>query len=87
MHHNVVYIIAENRDVSVFNFYNYLRTHPLLLRQKLASQADKEGRKAAAMLSGFSHAAKESDKVTSNLISFQPFIPIFKGIISISWIL
>jgi len=47
----------------VFNFYNYLRTHPLLLRQKLASHADSKGMVAAAMLSGFSHSHAESDKV------------------------
>ena len=68
---NVILIIAGRQNVSVFNFYNYLRTHPLLLRQKLASQADSKGMRAAAVLSGFSHAAAESDKVGTSFLDLD----------------
>ncbi|CAH1797131.1 unnamed protein product [Owenia fusiformis] len=42
----------------VFNFYNYLRTHPLLIRQQLASTAADKGQ--SVLLSGFSHGAQLS---------------------------
>ncbi|KAF6020291.1 Rbcn-3A [Bugula neritina] len=62
----------QRTKASVFNFYNYLRTHPLLLRQKLASHADSKGMVAAAMLSGFSHSHAESDKVVTLNESITP---------------
>lgn len=76
--------ITEQENVSVFNFYNYLRTHPLLLRQKLANQADSKGMKAAAVLSGFSHAASESNKVAysaniliSEFVTLRTFYKVY----------
>ena len=56
---------VEKDQVSVFNFYNYLRTHPLLLRAKLASHADSHGMRAAALLSGFSHSATDQKEQVS----------------------
>ena len=41
---------------SVFNFYNYLRTHPLLVRQHLASTAADSCQ--TVLLSGFSHGSQ-----------------------------
>ena len=41
---------------SVFNFYNYLRTHPLLVRQHLATTAVDKSK--TVLLSGFSYGAK-----------------------------
>lgn len=43
---------------SVFNFYNYLRTHPLLVRQHLANTAADKSQ--TVLLSGFTHGAHVS---------------------------
>jgi len=44
---------------SVFNFYNYLRTHPLLVRQHLATTAADNAQ--TVLLSGFSYGANVSN--------------------------
>ena len=41
---------------SVFNFYNYLRTHPLLVRQHLATTAADKSQ--TVLLSGFTHGTQ-----------------------------
>lgn len=43
---------ASGTNLSVFNFYNYLRTHPLLMRQHLATTAADKSQ--TVLLSGFS---------------------------------
>lgn len=45
-------------NLSVFNFYNYLRTHPLLVRQHLAATAADNSQ--TVLLSGFSYGSKIS---------------------------
>lgn len=45
---------AQSANPNVFNFYIYLRTHPLLIRQHIASTAQ-EKKKTQVMLSGFSY--------------------------------
>lgn len=45
---------------SVFNFYNYLRTHPLLVRQQLAVTAANTNHKV--FLSGFVHGTQKSSE-------------------------
>ena len=47
---------SYSSNPSVFNFYNYLRTHPLLVRQHLATTAADKSQ--TVLLSGFSHGAK-----------------------------
>ncbi len=47
---------SYSSNPSVFNFYNYLRTHPLLVRQQLATTAADSSQ--TVLLSGFSHGAK-----------------------------
>lgn len=47
---------------NVFNFYIYLRTHPLLIRQHIASTAQEKG-KASIVLSGFSYGTENQMKV------------------------
>ena len=49
---------SYSSNPSVFNFYNYLRTHPLLVRQQLATTAADMSQ--TVLLSGFSHGAKVS---------------------------
>jgi hypothetical protein len=55
-----IFVLIANPNV--FNFYVYLRTHPLLIRQYIASTAqDKKAH--AVVLSGFSYGsdAKQSN--------------------------
>jgi len=48
--------IYASGPTSVFNFYNYLRTHPLIVRQHLAtSAAATEAGSQKVLLSGFSY--------------------------------
>jgi len=45
---------SQSTNPNVFNFYIYLRTHPLLIRQHIASTAQ-EKKKTQVVLSGFSY--------------------------------
>lgn len=45
---------SHTTNPNVFNFYVYLRTHPLLIRQQIASTAQ-EKRQAQVVLAGFSY--------------------------------
>uniref|UniRef100_A0A6B2EFJ9 Putative rabconnectin n=1 Tax=Phlebotomus kandelakii TaxID=1109342 RepID=A0A6B2EFJ9_9DIPT len=60
----------QSANPNVFNFYIYLRTHPLLIRQHIASTA-MEKKKTQVILSGFSYgenpAAKPSRGVDKQL--------------------
>lgn len=47
---------ATSANPNVFNFYVYLRTHPLLIRQYLASSAQ-DKKNAQVVLSGFSYSS------------------------------
>lgn len=49
----------QSTNPNVFNFYIYLRTHPLLIRQYIASTA-LEKKKAQVVLSGFSYSGSEN---------------------------
>lgn len=49
----------QSTNPNVFNFYIYLRTHPLLIRQYIASTAQ-EKKKAQVVLSGFSYSGGEN---------------------------
>ncbi|XP_055376112.1 dmX-like protein 2 [Condylostylus longicornis] len=48
---------ANAANPNVFNFYIYLRTHPLLIRHQLATSAQ-ETKHSKVMLSGFSYAGQ-----------------------------
>lgn len=59
---------------SVFNFYNYLRTHPLLVRQQLAmSAADKN---QTVLLSGFSRGGKPGSSEDKNVTYIDCITPV-----------
>lgn len=49
----------QSTNPNVFNFYIYLRTHPLLIRQYIASTAQ-EKKKAQVILSGFSYSGGDA---------------------------
>lgn len=53
LHHGTNSNAATTANPNVFNFYVYLRTHPLIIRQHIANTAQ-EKRKAQVVLSGFS---------------------------------
>lgn len=52
---------AHTTNPNVFNFYVYLRTHPLLIRQHIASTAQ-EKRKTQVILAGFSYGSDQNTR-------------------------
>ena len=55
-------------DPCVFNFYVYLRSHPLIMRQRLANRADDKG--TALMLGGFkSNNAEKATTLTEDSVT------------------
>ena len=59
---NISFHSLSTANPNVFNFYVYLRTHPLLIRQYLASTAQ-DKKKTHVVLSGFTYG---TDSSTSN---------------------
>lgn len=56
----------QSTNPNVFNFYIYLRTHPLLIRQYIASTAQ-EKKKAQVVLSGFSYSGGENTQAPTKI--------------------
>lgn len=56
---------ATTANPNVFNFYVYLRTHPLLIRQHIASTA-LEKKRTQVVLSGFSYSGGNSNSRMDN---------------------
>ncbi|KAF2367901.1 RAVE complex protein Rav1 C-terminal [Trinorchestia longiramus] len=54
-----------NADPTVFNFYIYLRTHPLLIRQCIANTAKDTGLMASCLAVGADHLNKKSEYESS----------------------
>ncbi|XP_063708500.1 dmX-like protein 2 isoform X2 [Culicoides brevitarsis] len=52
---------ANTTNPNVFNFYVYLRTHPLLIRQYIASTAQ-EKRRTQVILAGFSYGTDQNTR-------------------------
>ena len=65
---------AYSSNPSVFNFYNYLRTHPLLVRQHLANTAADKSK--TVLLSGFSHGAQTSAAGEKNVTYVDKITPV-----------
>lgn len=57
---------TQSTNPNVFNFYIYLRTHPLLIRQYIASTAQ-EKKKAQVVLSGFSYSGGENTQAPTKI--------------------
>ncbi|KFB47233.1 AGAP010490-PA-like protein [Anopheles sinensis] len=51
---------SHSTNPNVFNFYVYLRTHPLLIRQHIASSAQ-DKKRAQVVIAGFSYGAVGAD--------------------------
>lgn len=56
---DILYRTTQSTNPNVFNFYIYLRTHPLLIRQYIASTAQ-EKKKAQVILAGFSYSGGDA---------------------------
>ncbi|XP_059484944.1 dmX-like protein 2 [Neocloeon triangulifer] len=51
---------SAHANPNVFNFYVYLRTHPLLIRQYIASSAQDKNKGHSVVISGFSYGGSDS---------------------------
>lgn len=56
---------SQSTNPNVFNFYIYLRTHPLIIRQHIASTAQ-EKKRVQVVLSGFSYSGEVMGLLTSD---------------------
>ncbi|XP_053676697.1 dmX-like protein 1 [Anopheles nili] len=57
---------SHSTNPNVFNFYVYLRTHPLLIRQHIALSAQ-DKRKAQVVIAGFSYGGADASTVSGGL--------------------
>ena len=58
---------AYSTNPSVFNFYNYLRAHPLLVRQQIATAADKS---KTVLLSGFTKGGGAASNTDNKNVTY-----------------
>ena len=65
--------VCWSANPNVFNFYVYLRTHPLLIRQYIASTAQDKKKAHAVVLSGFSYGSDAKPSNPDKQVSFQVF--------------
>ncbi|XP_011309847.1 dmX-like protein 2 isoform X2 [Fopius arisanus] len=61
---------------NVFNFYVYLRTHPLLIRQYIASTAQDKKKGTSVMLSGFSYGTEGKGQPDKQLLLEDSITPL-----------
>uniref|UniRef100_A0A182RIV1 RAVE complex protein Rav1 C-terminal domain-containing protein n=1 Tax=Anopheles funestus TaxID=62324 RepID=A0A182RIV1_ANOFN len=57
---------GHSTNPNVFNFYVYLRTHPLLIRQHIASSAQ-DKKRAQVVIAGFSYGAADTSTTSGGL--------------------
>ncbi|XP_050067707.1 dmX-like protein 2 isoform X2 [Anopheles maculipalpis] len=57
---------GHSTNPNVFNFYVYLRTHPLLIRQHIASSAQ-DKKRAQVVIAGFSYGAADTSTASGGL--------------------
>jgi len=68
--------IYASGPTSVFNFYNYLRTHPLIVRQHLAASAAATEASQKVLLSGFSHSGTAVAADDKNVTYIDRITPV-----------
>jgi len=68
--------IYASGPTSVFNFYNYLRTHPLIVRQHLATSAAATEASQKVLLSGFSHSGAAVAADDKNVTYIDRITPV-----------
>lgn len=59
---------SHHTNPNVFNFYVYLRTHPLLIRQHIASSAQ-DKKRAQVVLAGFSYGSEAASSAKPSLVT------------------
>ncbi|XP_055631831.1 dmX-like protein 2 isoform X2 [Toxorhynchites rutilus septentrionalis] len=59
---------SHHTNPNVFNFYVYLRTHPLLIRQHIASSAQ-DKKRAQVVLAGFSYSNEIASSTKPSLVT------------------
>jgi len=67
---NTVFVFWS-ANPNVFNFYVYLRTHPLLIRQYIASTAQDKKKAHTVVLSGFSYGSDAKPSNPDKQVSLQ----------------
>ena len=67
---NTVFVFWS-ANPNVFNFYVYLRTHPLLIRQYIASTAQDKKKAHTVVLSGFSYGSDAKPCNPDKQVSLQ----------------
>ena len=68
--------IYASGPTSVFNFYNYLRTHPLIVRQHLATSAAATEAGQKVLLSGFSYSGAAVAADDKNVTYIDRITPV-----------
>jgi len=68
--------IYASGPTSVFNFYNYLRTHPLIVRQHLATSAAATEAGQKVLLSGFSYSGTAVAADDKNVTYIDRITPV-----------
>ncbi|XP_034938961.1 dmX-like protein 2 isoform X2 [Chelonus insularis] len=61
---------------NVFNFYVYLRTHPLLIRQYIASTAQDKKKATSIVISGFSYGTESKGQPDKQLLLEDSITPL-----------
>ncbi|KAK0178125.1 hypothetical protein PV328_002103 [Microctonus aethiopoides] len=61
---------------NVFNFYVYLRTHPLLIRQFIASTAQDKKKATSVVISGFSYGTETKGQQDKQLLLEDSITPL-----------
>ena len=69
---NTVFVF-QSANPNVFNFYVYLRTHPLLIRQYIASTAQDKRKAHTVVLSGFSYGSDAKPSNPDKQVSLQVY--------------
>ena len=68
--------IYASGPTSVFNFYNFLRTHPLIVRHHLATSAAATEASQKVLLSGFSHSGASVATDDKNVTYIDRITPV-----------
>lgn len=67
---------SNSADPNVFNFYVYLRTHPLIVRQHVAMSAQDRKKASHLVLSGFSYSSKHSENTDKQILLEDTITPL-----------
>ncbi|XP_046412753.1 dmX-like protein 2 isoform X1 [Neodiprion fabricii] len=67
---------GSTANPNVFNFYVYLRTHPLLIRQYIASTAQDKRKGHSVVISGFSYGSEAKTQADKQLLLEDSITPL-----------